>query len=61
MGTEDFAYFAQKVPGVIAFLGGENKKSNFPHHHEKFNIDEDALPIGVSLYVQFALDYLNMQ
>ena len=61
MGTEDFAYFAQKVPGVIAFLGGGNKSknSNYPHHHEKFDIDVDAWPIGVSLYVQFALDYLE--
>jgi len=33
--------------------------ANYPHHHEKFNIDEDALPIGTSLYAQFALDFLN--
>ena len=62
MGTEDFAYFIQKVPGIIVFLGGGNKSKNcnYPHHHEKFDIDEDALPVGVSLYVQFALDYLDM-
>ena len=61
MGGEDFAYFIQKVPGIIAFLGGGNKEKNttYPHHHEKFNIDEDALPIGTSLYAQFALDFLN--
>jgi len=61
MGTEDFAYFSQKVPGIIAFLGGGNKDKNstYPHHNEKFNIDEEALPIGVSLYAQFALDFLN--
>ena len=45
----------------FAFLSGGNKEKNttYPHHHEKFNIDEDALPIGVSLYAQFALDFLN--
>lgn len=61
MVTEDFAFFSQKVPGVIAFLGGGNelKKSTYPHHHEKFNIDEDVLTIGTSLYAQFALDFLN--
>jgi len=61
MGGEDFAYFIQKVPGMIVFLGGGNKEKNttYPHHHEKFNIDEDALPVGTSLYAQFALDFLN--
>lgn len=62
MVTEDFAYFSQKVPGIIALLGGGNKdkNNNYPHHHEKFNIDEEALSVGVSLYAQFALDYLNI-
>ena len=62
MATEDFAYFTQKVPGIIAFLGAGNKSKNcnYPHHHEKFDIDEDTLPLGVSLYTQFALDYLDM-
>jgi len=61
MGGEDFAYLNQDVPGIIAFLGGGNevKNTTYPHHHEKFNIDEDALPVGTSLYAQFALDFLN--
>lgn len=52
MGGEDFAYLIQTVPGIIVFLGGGNKAKNttYPHHHEKFNIDEDALPVGTSLY-----------
>jgi len=61
MGGEDFAFFAQKIPGVFAFVGAGNEKkgANYPHHHRKFNIDEDALIIGTSLYGQFALDFLN--
>jgi metal-dependent amidase/aminoacylase/carboxypeptidase family protein len=45
----------------MAFLGGGNKEKNcaYPQHHEKFDIDEDVLPIGSSLYAQFALDFLN--
>jgi len=63
LGGEDFAYFNQEIPGIMALLGGGNKAKNadYPHHHEKFNIDEDALPMGVSLYAQFALDFLNKQ
>ena len=59
--TEDFSYFLHKVPGIIAFLGTVNKEKNiiFPLHHKKFNIDEDILPIGTSLYAQFAIDFLN--
>jgi len=58
---EDFALYAQKIPGAMAFVGArnENKGAVHPHHHKKFNIDEDALIIGTTLYSQFALDFLN--
>ena len=61
MGGEDFAYLNETVPGIMAFLGTRNdeKGITFPHHHEKFDIDEDSLTIGTSLYAQFALDYLT--
>ena len=63
MGGEDFAYYCETIPGVMAFVGIKNpeKGIDYPHHHEKFNIDEDALTVGVSLYAQFAVDYLNKQ
>lgn len=56
-GGEDFAYFTQKVPGAFAFLGGGNKskRCDFPHHHPRFNIDEDALPLGAALLAELAL------
>ncbi len=59
--TEDFSYFNRKIPGIMVFLGGSNIEKNcvYPQHHEKFDIDEDVLPIGSSLYAQFALDFLN--
>ncbi|MEA4846009.1 MAG: amidohydrolase [Clostridiaceae bacterium] len=61
MAGEDFALFMEKVPGVFAFVGGGNsdKGCNYPHHHGKFNIDEDALKTTVALYAQYALDFLN--
>ncbi|MDD3656555.1 MAG: M20 family metallopeptidase [Atribacterota bacterium] len=59
--TEDFSFFLHRVPGVIAFLGTANKDKDiiFPHHHKQFNIDEDVLSVGTSLYAQFAIDFLN--
>lgn len=59
--TEDFSFFLDKVPGVIAFLGTFNKEKDiiWPLHHRQFNIDEDVLAMGTSLYAQFAIDFLN--
>lgn len=58
---EDFAYFLEKAPGLLALVGvrNENKGAHYPHHHNRFNMDEDGLEIGCSLYVQYALDFLN--
>lgn len=60
-GGEDFAEFMALVPGVIAFVGIKNDAKGivYPHHHEKFNIDEDALETGTALYAQYAVDFLN--
>ena len=59
--TEDFSLFLDRVPGAIAFLGTYNEAKGiiYPHHNNRFNIDEDVLPIGTSLYAQFAIDFLN--
>jgi amidohydrolase len=61
MGGEDFAYLCEKTPGTMAFVGIGNKAKNtdYPLHSDKFNIDEDVLPIGAALHAQFALDFLN--
>lgn len=59
--AEDFCYFMDEVPGVLAFVGIKNSEKNadYPHHHEKFNMDEDALEYGMGLYAQYAVDFLN--
>jgi amidohydrolase len=60
MGAEDFAYYQQKVPGFFFFLGVGNpaKKITAMVHTEYFDIDEDALPIGVRAMSTVVLDYL---
>jgi len=59
-GGEDFSFYLQEIPGVMAFIGARNESKGiiYPHHHKNFNIDEDALIVGTTLYSQFALDYL---
>ncbi|WP_409228028.1 M20 metallopeptidase family protein [Gudongella sp. SC589] len=58
---EDFAEFSKRVPSTFIFLGTANQKkgTDYPHHHPKFNIDEDVLPIGVELLVKTAMEYLE--
>lgn len=57
MGAEDFAYFAQKIPAAFIWIGARNEDKGYVHmmHNPKFDFDEDALPIGVELFVRFAL------
>ncbi len=56
MGGEDFAYFAQRVPGILVRLGTRNESCGAVHpgHSALFRIDESALPIGVLTLVLFA-------
>jgi len=56
-GSEDFAYFLQRCPGAIVWLGTGNpqRASHYPHHHPLFDIDEDALPVGAALLADFCL------
>ncbi len=60
MGSEDFSYYLQKIPGAFVFLGVGNKEKGiiYPQHHPKYDIDEDILPIGAALHVAVALEYL---
>jgi len=61
MGSEDFSYYQQKIPGTFVFLGVESREKGiiYPQHHPKYDIDEDILPIGTALHVAVALEYLK--
>jgi amidohydrolase len=60
-GSDDMACFLQAVPGCYFIVGAKNeeKGANYPHHHPRFNIDEDALPIGVEVLSRAAMDFLK--
>ena len=57
MGGEDFAFFQEKAPGCFFFVSAGNKEKGitYPHHHPHFTIDEDALEIGVKMFVNAAI------
>jgi amidohydrolase len=56
MGAEDMSYVLARVPGCYMTLGSRNKKKGLvhPHHSPRFDFDEEALAIGVEVWLQLA-------
>lgn len=61
MAGDDFAYFADTVPGAYFKLGVGTTGENYPIHSPYFMADDNALPIGAALMAQIADEYLNGQ
>ena len=61
MGSEDMAFVLQQVPGCFFFIGSANQEKGLdaPHHHPRFDIDEQLLPQAVAIMTGAALDYLS--
>lgn len=62
LGADDFAEFSLKVPGVYVNIGAKNLdniNTQYDHHHENFDIDENSLLISTEFYTKYAIDYLN--
>ena len=49
--AEDFSYYSQEIPVCFFRLGVRNEEKGIVHgvHHPKFNIDNDALEIGIQM------------
>jgi len=61
MGAEDFSYFLNEKPGAFFFVGSapkDREPTSTPHHCSHFDIDENALLIGTSTFVQIIEDLL---
>lgn len=61
MGVESFAYFSNERPSAFYFLGTRNEEKGiiYPAHSTRFDIDENALAIGVAIQCESALNFLN--
>jgi len=61
MVSEDMAFMMQAIPGCYFFVGSANeaKGLNAPHHHPRFDIDEDALPRAAALMASATFDLLR--
>ena len=70
MGAEDFAFYAEEVPGAFVFLGqgtghttaapvSGDFPTNVSVHNPRFNMDENVLPLGSALLAHLALRSLE--
>ena len=63
MGAEDFSYYANEIPGCFFFVGSspsDREPMSVPHHCSHFDIDERALLVGSSIFVQLIEDLMEM-
>jgi amidohydrolase len=60
MGSEDVGEFMEGVPGMYFFVGAQDSTAEayYPHHHPRFSIDEEALPLGMALLAQAVAAYV---
>ncbi len=60
MGGEDFSRYLQIVPGAFFRLGICNPKKGtcVSQHNPKFDVDEDALPIGMKILSAAAIEVM---
>ena len=59
MGSEDFAYFMDVVPGIFGFLGSRDAEHQASNHNDCYDVPEDVLKRGAAMHAQFAADYLS--
>ncbi|MBF8378692.1 amidohydrolase [Alicyclobacillus mali] len=60
MGGEDFSAYQTVAPGTFFFTGIRRPDGEaYPHHHPRFDIDENALVVGCRALVALATRYLG--
>lgn len=63
MASEDVGLFLEANPGAYLLVGSANHERglDYPHHHPKFDFDEDVLPLSVGLMSGVIADYLQKE
>ncbi|NLD18557.1 MAG: amidohydrolase, partial [Tissierellia bacterium] len=59
--SESFRRYAEVAPSLLAFLGMQNEEvgSGAEHHNVHFDVDEEAMKMGVISTVKFVDSFLN--
>ena len=61
MAAEDFSFYAQEIPACFFRIGTskDGKEFTAPVHNAHFNIDENALKVGVGMFAWVAVNALK--
>lgn len=61
MGSEDFAFILEQVPGCFFFIGSANSSRSLDaaHHNPRFDFDESILPQAAALMSASVADFLK--
>ncbi|RDU37321.1 amidohydrolase [Neobacillus piezotolerans] len=61
-GSEDFAYYLEKIPGCFFFIGckPQGVENAYFNHHPKFDIDEDCLLVAAKSVGQVVCSYYGL-
>jgi hippurate hydrolase len=60
MGSEDFSYVLQRVPGAMVFLGTKPQDGPaYPNHSTRMRVHEPAMTTGMALHAAVALRFLG--
>lgn len=61
MGSEDFSFYQEIVPGYFFFVGMKDGTLEHPtfHHSPYFSIDEGSLPVGAALHASLVVRYIS--
>ena len=57
MLAEDFAFYLQQKEGSYFVVGMGGEKSAYPHHHPKFDIDEEEIGTAIEAFQALAKQY----
>ncbi|MHC0038732.1 amidohydrolase [Pseudoneobacillus sp. C159] len=62
-GSEDFAYYLEKIPGCFFYIGCKPKgvETAYFNHHPKFDIDEDCLLVAAKSVGQVVCSYYGLE
>jgi hippurate hydrolase len=52
MAAEDFAYMLEACPGAFIIIGNAGSVGSCPVHNPHYDLNDEALPIGASLFAR---------
>ncbi len=61
MGSEDFAFLMEKVPGAFAFLGGQAPHGAKNLHNPRYDFDDRILSTGAAFWCTLAMNRLALE